>query len=128
MILLDTCVLLWLASDSSNLSASAAQSLRGGQMNCFASAISAFEAGQKVSSGKLFLSKPVDEWFAGMLRRHQLKELPVSGIIAARATLLPAIHRDPFDRILIATAQHHSLALLTPDKFMAQYPNLKTIW
>jgi PIN domain nuclease of toxin-antitoxin system len=128
MILLDTCVLLWLASDPSYLSTAAVESLRSAQMICFASAISAFEAGQKARSGKLFLPKPVAEWFAGMLQQHRLQELPVTGVIAAGATLLPLIHRDPFDRLLIATAQHHRLTLLTPDTTMAKYPNLNITW
>jgi PIN domain nuclease of toxin-antitoxin system len=41
---------------------------------------------------------------------------------------LPAIHRDPFDRLLIATAQQHRLTLLTPDASIAQYPNLQVAW
>lgn len=127
MILLDTCVLLWLAAEPSALSPAAVRLLQGGG-ECFVSAISAFEAGQKASAGKLLLPKPVDEWFEAMLRRHQLRELPVTGRIAARATQLPAIHRDPFDRLLIATAQQHRLTLLTPDASIAQYPNLQVAW
>jgi PIN domain nuclease of toxin-antitoxin system len=57
-----------------------------------------------------------------------LHELPVSGLLAARATLLPAIHRDQFDRLLIATAQEHRLKILTPDATIAKYPNLDTLW
>ncbi|MGP8202120.1 MAG: PIN domain-containing protein [Limisphaerales bacterium] len=57
-----------------------------------------------------------------------MRELPVSGVIAARATLLPAIHRDPFDRLLIATAQEHRLKIVTPDATIAKYPGLDTLW
>jgi PIN domain nuclease of toxin-antitoxin system len=57
-----------------------------------------------------------------------LLELPVSSVIAARATLLPAIHRDPFDRLLIATAQAHRLRLLTPDPTITKHPNPETFW
>jgi PIN domain nuclease of toxin-antitoxin system len=52
----------------------------------------------------------------------------VTGSIAARATLLPNIHRDPFDRILIATSQTEKLALLTPDETIAKYPGLEILW
>jgi len=128
VILLDTCVLLWLAGDTSAISPAAVKLLRSGESACFASAISALEVGQKAAARKVLLPKPVDEWFAGMLRRHQLQELPVTGVIAARATLLPNIHRDPFDRLLIATAQQHDLTLLTPDPTIAKYPNLRIAW
>jgi PIN domain nuclease of toxin-antitoxin system len=128
MMLLDTCVLLWLAADTTAISARAADLIRNTPEGLFVSAISAFEVGQKASAGKLSLPRPVDAWFAAMLQWHGLHEIPVSGVIAARATLLPAIHRDPFDRLLIATAQEHQLKLLTPDLTIAKYPNLQTFW
>ena len=128
MILLDTCVLLWLAGDLSAISPGAVKLLRHTESACFASAVSAFEVGQKAAARKVSLPKPVDEWFAAMLEQHQLQELPITGAIAARATLLPRVHRDPFDRLLIATAQEHHLTLLTPDPTIAKYPNLRTAW
>jgi PIN domain nuclease of toxin-antitoxin system len=128
MILLDTCVLLWLAADPSAISARATEFIGNTPQGLFVSAISAFEVGQKAAAGKLSLPRPVDAWFAAMMRWHGLHEIPVSGAIAARATLLSAIHRDPFDRILIATAQEHRLPILTPDATIAKYPNLDTLW
>ncbi len=128
MMLLDTCVLLWLEADPSAMSAVATRAMLADPQSLFASAISAFEVGQKAAARKLRLARPVDEWFAAMLERHALRELPISAVIAARATLLPHIHRDPFDRLLIATAQHHHLTLLTPDPTIAKYPDLKLLW
>jgi PIN domain nuclease of toxin-antitoxin system len=128
MMLLDTCVLLWLAADTTAISARATELIRSTPEGLFVSAISAFEVGQKAAAGKLSLPRPVDAWFAAMVQWHGLHEIPVSGVIAARATLLPAIHRDPFDRLLIATAQEHRLQLLTPDATIAKYPNLDTLW
>jgi PIN domain nuclease of toxin-antitoxin system len=128
MMLLDTCVLLWLAADTTAISARAAELIRNTPAGLFVSAISAFEVGQKAAVKKLFLPRPVDDWFAAMMEWHGLHELPVSGVIAARATLLPAIHGDPFDRLLIATAQEHRLKLLTPDVTIAKYPSLDIFW
>jgi PIN domain nuclease of toxin-antitoxin system len=128
MILLDTCVLLWLVSDPPAISARAAELINRTPEGLFVSAISAFEVGQKAAARKLFLPNPVDEWFAAVIQRQGLHEIPLSGAIAARATLLPPIHRDPFDRLLIATAQAHRLRLLTPDPTIAKYPNLETLW
>jgi len=126
--LLDTCVLLWLAADNSAISARATELMRNTPEGLFVSAISAFEVGQKAAAGKLSLLRPVDAWFAAMLQQHGLHEIPISGMIAVRATLLPAIHRDPFDRLLIATAQEHRFKLLTPDLTIAKYPKLQTLW
>ena len=128
MMLLDTCVLLWLAADPAAISARAADLIDSTPEGLFVSAISAFEVGQKAAARKLFLPCPVDEWFAAMVQREGLHEIPVSGVIAARATLLPPIHGDPFDRLLIATAQAHRLKLLTPDLTIRKYPNLDTLW
>lgn len=126
--LLDTCVLLWLAAEPSAISDAATQAMLEAPSGLFVSAISAFEVGQKAAAGKLSLRQPVDKWFAGMAQRHALQELPVTGAIAARATLLPAIHRDPFDRLLISTAQAHRLTLLTPDTIISSYPDIKVLW
>ena len=128
MMLLDTCVLLWLAADTTAISARAVELIRNTPEGLFVSAISALEVGQKAAAGKLSLPRPVDAWFAAMVQWHGLHEIPVSGVIAARATLLPAIHGDPFDRLLIATAQEHQLKLLTPDATIAKYPNLDVFW
>jgi PIN domain nuclease of toxin-antitoxin system len=128
MMLLDTCVLLWLASSQQDISRPVQEALSGSAGGLFVSAISAFEVGQKAAARRVKLPGPVDEWFSAMLEHHHLEELPVSGRVAARATLLPPIHRDPFDRLLIATAQEHGLTLLTPDPTIRRYPNVKTLW
>ena len=128
MMLLDTCVLLWLAADTSAISTRATELIRNTPEGMFVSAISAYEVGQKAAAGKLSLPRPVDAWFAAMLQWHGLLEIPITGAIAARATLLPAIHHDPFDRLLISTAQDRRLKLVTPDLTIAKYPNVETIW
>ncbi len=127
MILLDTCTLLWLSTDLSELS-KIARSRVNDPNSIYVSAISAFEIGQKVSRKSLILPKPIDEWFAEILEDRDFKPLPVTMAIAAQATLLPPIHRDPFDRMIIATAMQHDLTLLTPDPFIRKYPRLKTCW
>jgi PIN domain nuclease of toxin-antitoxin system len=128
MILLDTCVVLWLEADPSAISEAACQAMTGAPGSLWVSAISAFEIGQKAAAKKLTLRRPVDQWFPAVLDRHGLREITISGAIAARATRLPPIHRDPFDRLLIATAQQQHLTLLTPDPTIAKYPALRTLW
>ncbi|MFN0128940.1 MAG: type II toxin-antitoxin system VapC family toxin [Verrucomicrobiales bacterium] len=128
MILLDTCTLLWLALEPERLSPQARTLLDDPAQLVWLSAISAFEVGQKHAKGKLELSIMPEEWIARAIQSHQLKPLDLDIRSAARAATLPPLHNDPFDRLLIATAQQHRLTLLTPDEKIRAYPDLQTAW
>ena len=128
MLLLDTCTLLWLAGDPSELSVPARRSIERNTGFLFVSSISALEIGIKARKGRLRLPQPIPEWFPRALALHGLSELPVTGEIAGRSTTLPALHRDPADRILIATAEIHGLRILTPDSLIGQYTEAQTLW
>jgi PIN domain nuclease of toxin-antitoxin system len=124
MILLDTCALLWLAVDQRRLSAVAKQALEEAAGALFVSAISAFEIGTKLRRGALALparGPSAQEWYAEALGFHGLRELPVTGSIALESTVLPLHHRDPCDRIIVATAREMSLRVMTPDPLIAAY-------
>jgi PIN domain nuclease of toxin-antitoxin system len=131
MILLDTCTLLWLAVNQRRLSATAKRELESNAGALFVSAISAFEIGTKLRRGALSLSTRdgmgPHEWYAEALEFHGIRELPVTGRIALESTLLPPHHRDPCDRILVATAREESLRVLTPDPLIAAY-EVETRW
>ncbi len=127
-ILLDTCTLLWLVSAPAHLSESARRAISAGAGSVFVSAISAWEIGIKSGSGKLLLPQPAPTWFAGVLQHHGLEEVPVNGSTAIASTLLPRLHNDPADRLIIATALEMDLTLVTPDKHIAQYPMARVLW
>ncbi|MCC5840384.1 MAG: type II toxin-antitoxin system VapC family toxin [Opitutales bacterium] len=128
VILLDTCGLLALQTGGEALSETARAQLEAPGSEVFVSAISAFEIGQKHGAGKLILQQPPGVWFFAMLQHHQLVELPVTARICAAATALPAIHKDPFDRIIIATALEKHLVILTSDKTIPTYPGIRVLW
>ncbi len=128
MILLDTCVLLWLAIDQSGLSKTARRTLQLHAGHLYVSPLSAFEIGQKVARGKLVLGLNPGKWFPRALELHGLVETGFHSRIALAAAGLPELHRDPFDRILVATAKSQNLTLLTPDPLIRQYPDLRTTW
>jgi PIN domain nuclease of toxin-antitoxin system len=128
MILLDTCTLLWLVDAPNRLSEAAKVELGNPANQIFVSAISAFEIGVKLRKGKLGLPLPVSDWFPQVCSRHGLAEVPITGAIAAGSTELPPLHMDPADRILVATAREHRLAILTPDPLISQYPGVKVVW
>lgn len=105
MFLLDTCTLLWLTSDQSQISPAAIQAIGAGAGALYVSAISAFEIGVKHQKGRLSLPLPPAKWFPKALRLHGLRRIVLTPSILLRATTLPAIHNDPMDRMIIATAQ-----------------------
>ena len=128
MILLDTCALLWLVMEPDRLSVHARTLLEQSDLLVWVSSISAFEIAQKHDKGKLELGLPPQQWLPRAMESHQLKGLELDFPSALAAAALPALHNDPFDRLLIATAQHHNLTILTPDEKIRAYPNLKTAW
>ena len=128
MLLLDTCTLLWLTSDQTRLSSSARQALSACRSQIYVSAVTGFEVAQKAAKGKLVLPLSPAEWMESALRLHGLKSLALEMASAAAAGALPALHADPFDRPLIASAQAHRLTFLTPDPLVRQYPQLTTLW
>lgn len=128
MVLLDTCTLLWLAGDQSRLSREATERLQAARGFVYVSAISAFEIGIKHRKRALVLPMDPGAWYPEALEFHGVKELPVSGAVALASTALPALHSDPCDRIIVATAKANDLTILTPDPLIAAYPEARVSW
>ncbi len=128
MILFDTCTLLWLSSDQEKLSQAAISAWENSSDRRYFSAISMFEIAQKVAIKKLFLPQSLSKWHQELARLFSLEEIPVDSAVAIKAATLPPIHRDPFDRLIIATALIHKLTIVTCDEKIIQYPRLKTLW
>lgn len=128
MILLDTCTFLWIVSDPDKLSEEAKKMIAKHSESLFVAAISAFEIGVKVRRGHLQLPFEMGRWFEASLQFHGIDEIPLNSEIAIRSTQLPLHHRDPCDRIIIATSQIHDLVLLTPDPLIHQYSGFKIVW
>jgi PIN domain nuclease of toxin-antitoxin system len=125
-LLLDTSAVLHLAAGT--LSSAAADALRSGGLAVL-SPVVPWELAIKVKAGKLEIPLPPLDYCVSLARRHRLT-LPREGLDAAllcAAADLPLIHRDPFDRILVATAIREQMAVLTPDRTIARYP-VTAIW
>ena len=88
------------------------------------SAISCWELGQLVKRQRVQLDLSVDEWVAIALE-GDIQVLPVDRPIAIKASQLPEHHRDPADRIIIATALIHDASLVSLDSVFPQYEELK---
>lgn len=128
MLLLDTCTLLWLVAKQKELSAVAHRAISDNKENLFISAVSALELGIKVNKKLLKFPLPLTEWLQSAIEFHGIIELPVNSAIAVLSTELPNIHRDPADRLLIATALKHELTIMTPYQHICAYPKVKTLW
>lgn len=128
MLLLDTCSLIWLASHQEQLSATAKKEIEKQANNLFVSAISAFEIAIKVQKKLLQLQYSADHWYHGVLKHHSIIEIPISGNIITCAVALPPLHKDPCDRIIIATAQSNHGKIVTPDKHIHAYPHTQIVW
>jgi|SRR5437016_6040288 len=124
-VLLDTCALLALARGE--LSDAAAATLRAAP-EAWVSIVSPWEVAIKAAARKLRLKEPPVLWFEGLAERYSLREIHLDARIACAAAALPFIHRDPFDRILVALAQEHALTVLTSDKNIPKYDGVKTLW
>jgi PIN domain nuclease of toxin-antitoxin system len=118
--ILDTCALIFLAMGDGRLSRSARTQLgrAPGRWYC---AISAFEIAVKHRQGKLELPAPPLPWLRELTARYALSELPVDSGLCLAAASLPAHHRDPFDRLIIAAALRLDVPVVTTDRQFAAY-------
>jgi PIN domain nuclease of toxin-antitoxin system len=78
-------------------------------------------------AGRLPLTQPPERFVPAMRDAHGVAPLPIDEESALHTFRLPALHRDPFDRMLISQAIVHGLTLLTPDPLVTQYP-ARTMW
>ncbi len=126
-VLLDACALLALGGQTGRMSTRAMKTL-GDAPLAYCSITTCWEIAIKVASGKIRLSISPELWNREMMARYNLQELPLAPNVACAAAALPFIHRDPFDRILVALALTHSLTILTSDRTIPKYPGVKTLW
>jgi PIN domain nuclease of toxin-antitoxin system len=126
--LLDTCALLWLVNGDSQLSTEAIRLCGDPENQLFVSAASAWEIALKAAGRKLSLPISPEAWWRRALVHHDLEELPITSRIAIAAAALEAIHNDPFDRVLVATAAQYDLRILSPDRVISRYRNVGVVW
>ena len=119
-LLLDTHLLLWTAYDSRRLSPRAAKLIGDESNDLLFSAISIAEISIKHGRGRTdFTVHPSAT--RKLLLEHGYEELALTGLHAEAVGGLPPIHKDPFDRMLVAQAEIEGATLLTADAAVAQY-------
>jgi PIN domain nuclease of toxin-antitoxin system len=89
------------------------------------SPVSCYEIALASSRGRINLSRPVSEWFTIALAPANIQLLPIDDKISICAVNLSPIHKDPFDRLIIATALCHQARLASVDSLFPKYPELE---
>ncbi len=125
--LLDTHVFLWWVLDTAELSQECRRILGETGNTVYFSAVSAYELAYKAERGRLVLPESPSSYVMSRLDANGFDPLDLEMSHAVRAASLPPIHRDPFDRMLIAQAQVEGIPLLTADPAISRY-DVETIW
>lgn len=121
-LLLDTHCWLWWLSEPQKLTPSMQQAIANSEHELFLSVASIWEIAIKVAIGKLTIPQPLTKLVAEQLPIDGINTLDIKTIHALKIEELPAYHRDPFDRILIAQAICENLTIITRDRVFANYP------
>jgi PIN domain nuclease of toxin-antitoxin system len=120
-LLLDTHIFLWFAFGSPKLSQSARELIEDPAHETLLSIASVWETSIKVGIGKLQIKQPVEEFFREQMVRQGIGLLPITMEHAARVSLLPTHHRDPFDRLLVAQSLTEYIPILSADSVLDAY-------
>ena len=120
-VLLDTHAFLWWIADSARLSGTARRAIEDDANTIFVSAASAWEIATKHRIGKLPQAEAVALDVTGSIADQGFEELAISVDDAERAGRLPGLHRDPFDRVLIAQALARDLVIVSVDQAFDGY-------
>jgi len=125
--LLDTHTFLWWNLDAPQLSQTVREFIADGDNEIFLSAASAWEIAIKYAKGRLELPEPPDRYVPSRQRLHHFTALPIQLTHALQVYALPAVHNDPFDRLLIVQSQLEKMPLLTVDSEILRY-GVEVIW
>ena len=131
MIVLDTHVWVWFISNPELLSKAAKKAINVSmeQKAIFISSISAWELALLAAKKRLKLTIDVTDWITKSERLPFLQFIPVDNSVAVKSVNLPQpLHKDPADRLIIATAITIAAPVVTKDEKLWDYPHVKTIW
>jgi PIN domain nuclease of toxin-antitoxin system len=126
-VLLDTCTFLWIVTDAPEFSDRAREIFQDPDHLVYLSAISTWEIAVKYSLGRLPLPESPETYVPRLRQKHGVEALPLDEEATLHLIRLPALHRDPFDRMMICQAIVGGMVILTPDEAITQYP-VRSLW
>ncbi len=124
--ILDTHAFIWFIEGDETLPENTRNEIVHIDNNCFLSIASLWEIAIKSANGKLKLKVPFNK-IADFLSGTDIKLLPIEFEHLLTLINLEFIHRDPFDRIIVAQAIRSNYTLITKDRILSDYP-LKCLW
>lgn len=125
--LLDTHALLWFLSGDNSISEKAKNIIQDTNNKCYLSIASLWEISIKIKLQKLSISTRFES-LADLLHQNDIEVLPINFEHICHLLDIEDIHRDPFDRIIISTAQTENIPIITKDSSFLKYKNLEVIW
>ncbi|MBI3791909.1 MAG: type II toxin-antitoxin system VapC family toxin [Gemmatimonadetes bacterium] len=125
--LLDTHTLLWMLSAPEQLSPRARRTIEDARTSLVVSVASAWEVAIKVGRGSLRLNVTLADLFSTHLARARVDLMEVKLSHTLEVAALPPLHRDPFDRLLVATSSLEDLPILSADAMFDRY-GVERIW
>ena len=131
MIVLDTHTLVWWVTGDTTLSKKAKAAIEREQAggDIVVSSISAWEIAMLVKRDRLVLSMDVSSWLSAVTQVDAVRFVLVDVEVATKSVELPGeFHKDPADRMIIATARKLAAPLVTKDERIQAYAHVKTIW
>lgn len=126
-LLLDTHVWIWSQEDVGRLGPQTKRLLLGTEHENYVCAISTLELARLAAAGTISLSIALREWVERAIRSIHARTVEVSHEIALEAYALPEpFHKDPADRLLVATARCNDLTMLTADERILTYRGVRS--
>lgn len=119
--LLDTHTFLWMAAEPEMLSANVLEIIAKGSNMLFMSAASGWKIALLQQLSIIELPDDPQRFVPEAMQAFSIQPLPIGFQTAISAAMLPLIHRDPFDRIIIAEASRQNMTILTKDKMFNRY-------
>ena len=126
--LLDIHVFIWMISKPKRLNKKVKELLENGDNLLFLSSISGLEISIKYQINKLKLPEQPSKYVIEKMKEYSVEELPVRIIHSTFVNELPDIHKDPFDRLLIAQSIIEKIPLITDDSIIKKYSNVELMW
>ncbi len=120
-LLLDTHVFLWYITRDARLPATILPLIRLPTNEVYLSVVSVWEVMVKYQLGRLPLPQSPDVYIPQQRQRHQIESLPLDEDSVTNLARLPALHKDPFDRMLICQAIQHGLTIVSTDEAVRAY-------
>lgn len=127
-VLLDTCAIVWTVSEPERLSAEALKVLTSPEVTVYFSPISSAEIACLSDRRQIGLDRHWKRWFNHFVALNHWQCLDITLDVIQEAYALPEqFHRDPADRIIVATARLHNLCVITGDSKILNYPHVRAM-